>query len=170
MAGVPRSEPGGRPTNPLLAMGGAFLLLFAGCDPGTRIEGSIRLDEGLEAPDGERHTLYVAAFRSSDVVNGVLDTSAGPVLMEFGGIENDDFDPEVEYALGGAGAAEEVHVFVWWKIDRPEQSDYRAPVAGDRFGIAEDNPVFQGVSGDEGGTKRDIDVVLDRTFSSGTGG
>lgn len=152
-----------------LACAGAFFL-FAGCDPGTRIEGRITLADGLEAPDDDRHTLYVAAFQSSDVVNGVLDTSAGPIFMEFGGISNDDFDPEVEYALGGAGAAEEMHVFVWWKIGSAEQSDYRIPAEGDRFGVAEDNPIFQGANGDDGDTQRGIDVELDRTFTTGTAG
>ena len=162
---------GRRPTKRgiILATAGA-IFLSAGCDPGTRIEGSITIADGLEAPDDERHTLYIAAFRASDVVNGVLDTSAGPVFMEFGGITNDDFDPEVEYALGGAGAAEEVHVYVWWKIGRPEQSDYEIPSPGDRFGVAEDNPIFQGANGDDGDTQRGVDIELDRTFTTSTSG
>ena len=144
-------------------------LSFA-CDPGTRLKGEIALEDGLEAADEERHTLYVAAFHSADVTGAVFDTSAAPAFMEFGGIENDDFDPDVGYELGGAGAAEELHVFVWWKIGDAELPDYELPEEGDRFGVFAGNPVFQGVSGNDSGSQHKVDLVLDRTYGVDTAG
>ena len=145
-------------------------VLVSACDPGTRIEGTITLEPGLEAPDDERHTLYVAAFRSEDVTAGVFDTSAAPVFVEFGGIENADFDPEVDFALGGAGAAEPMHLFVWWKIDDPELPDYEPPEIGDRCGVYAENPVFEDAEGDAGDTVRGVELVIDRTLGVGTSG
>lgn len=144
--------------------------LSIGCDPGTRIEGEIHLEDGLEAPDEERHTLYVAAFRSEDVTGLVFDTSAAPTFVEFGGIDNASFDPTVEFALGGAGAAEELHVFSWWKIGDAEHPDYELPETGDRFGVYEDNPIFPGADGKDGESERNVEVLLDRTFGVGTAG
>ena len=144
-------------------------LSFA-CDKGTRIEGKITLEDGLEAPDAERHTLYVAAFLDADVTGAVFDTGAAPAFVEFGGIANDDFDPSVTFALGGAGAAEEMHVFVWWKIGDAEHPDYELPEQGDRFGVYADNPVFEGASGDESDSEKAVDVELDRVFGVDTAG
>ena len=144
-------------------------LSFA-CDPGTRLKGTIALEDGLEAADDERHTLYVAAFRSEDVTGAVFDTGAAPAFVEFGGIENDAFDPEVEYELGGAGGAEEMHVFVWWKIGDAEHPDYELPEEGDRYGVFAQNPAFDGASGKDSDSQHNVDLVLDRTFGVDTAG
>lgn len=157
----------------IIGLAGALAIasaLSSGCDPATRIEGTIRLEEGLEAPDEERHTLYVAAFRSEDVTGLVFDTSAAPAFVEFGGIDNASFDPTVEFALGGAGAAEEMHVFSWWKIGDAEHPDYELPESGDRYGAYADNPIFPGADGKDGESERNVDVLLDRTFGVGTAG
>ncbi len=142
------------------------LLLAAGCDPETRIEGRITVAEGQEAPDGARHTLYIAAYPTEFVVDGMPNCTAGtPVFVEFSGVENDDFDPDVGYALGGAGEAVEAHVFAWWKVGDAEQADFRCPKDGDRFGAFALNPIFPGADGG-GESERDVDVRLDRTLGS----
>jgi hypothetical protein len=144
-------------------------LSFA-CDPGTRVAGSIALEDGLEVGDDERHTLYVAAFHAGDVTGAVFDTGAAPAFVEFGGIENADFDPDVGYELGGAGAAEEMHVFAWWKIGDAEHPDYELPEEGDRFGMFAENPVFEGASGNDSASQHHVDIVLDRTYGIDTAG
>lgn len=144
-------------------------LSFA-CDKATRIEGKITLEDGLEAGDDERHTLYVAAFRSGDVTGAVFDTGAAPAFVEFGGIENADFDPSVEFALGGAGAAEEMHVYVWWKVGDAEHPDYELPETGDPFGAYAENPIFPGAAGEKSDSERNVDLELDRVYGVDTAG
>ena len=144
------------------------LLLFAACDPGTRIEGAITIVEGLEAPDDDRHTMYVGAFREEDVTGGVLGTAAVPVFIEFSGIENEDFNPEVEFALGGAGNAEPLWLVTWWKIGNAVLPDYERPDPGDRYGVYAANPVFEDESGNSGGTVRSVDIVIDTTLVEST--
>lgn len=145
----------------------AAAIAVAACDPGTRIEGDVTLGSGLSAPDDERHTLYIAAFTSAALVNGVLNTAASPVWFEFAGVANEDFDPDVYYALGGAGAAQELFVFAWWKVDRPQLSDYEPVAPGDLFGRHPD-VVFPGEDGSDGAASKDVDIVLDRVFVSGS--
>lgn len=153
---------------------GALILMSAlsfACDPGTRLKGTIAVEDGLEAPDAERHTLYVAAFRTVDLPRAfVEDTSSAPAFVEFGGIANDDFDPEVGYELGGAGAPEELHVFAWWKISDAEHPDYELPEEGDRFGFFGENPVFEGASGNDSDSQRNVDLTLDRIYGVDTAG
>ena len=144
-------------------------LSFA-CDPGTRLKGKIALEDGLDAANDERHTLYVAAFRSSDVTGAVFDTAAAPAFIEFGGIANADFDPDVGFELGGAGGAEEMHVFVWWKIAEAELPDYELPEEGDRFGVFAENPVFPGATGKDSDAQHHVDLVLDRIYGVDTAG
>lgn len=148
----------------------AVAVSFA-CDPGTRIRGEVTLGDGMAAPDSARHTLYIAAFGSGAVMNGILNTGATPVWIEFGGIANGDFDPSVSYALGGAGGSEELSVYAWWKVARAEQPDYVPVEPGDRFGRFEGNPIFEGrTGGGTGGSAVDVDIVLIRTFVSGSSG
>lgn len=153
------------------AFAGALALFtapLAACDPGTRIEGRITLEAALEAPDQARHTLYVGAFPGTEISGGVLSTSAVPAFIEFSGIENDDFDPSVEYALGGAGNAEPLHVVAWWKVNDGELPDYELPETGDRYGIHPENPVFEDETGRDGAVVRNVDVLLGRTFGIDT--
>jgi hypothetical protein len=145
----------------LLLMGAAFL--FA-CVDSTRIEGKVSLAAGFAAPDNLPHTLYVAAFSTT---NGTvfLNTAANPVLVEFGSVSNADFSPTVFYELGGAGGEQAVNVFVWWKVNDEEQLDYEPPATGDLFGKASVNPVFPGDDGNQGGGDiKGIDVILDAVF------
>ncbi len=122
----------------------------------------------IDAPDPERHTLFIAAFGSGAVMSGVLNTGATPVWVEFSGIENSDFDPDVTYRLGGAGEAEEVRIVAWWKVTQGEKTDYQPLEPGDVWGFFP-GVVFQGVSGG-GGNARDVDIVLNRTFVTGSSG
>jgi len=142
-------------------MSAAFL--FA-CVNGTRIEGKIGLAEGLRAPDNAGHTLYVAAFATT---NGtvLLDTAANPVLVEFGSVTNADFSPTVFYELGGAGGARAANVFAWWKVNDEEQLDYEPPSTGDLYGVASVDPVFSGEDGNQGGGHlTGINLTLDSVF------
>lgn len=148
-----------------LLLGGAAFLFAAGCQTSSRINGAITIVDGFQAPDSDRHTLYVAAFPSGSVVGGTLDTAAIPVFVEFGGISNGDFDPRVTYALGGGGDAQEVDVLVWWKVNRPELPDYVGPEEGDRFGVYAMNPIFRGEDGTKGGAQaHGVDLVIDQTY------
>ena len=160
-------KPGLLSKTAVLAFASAADFFLAGCQDSTRITGSITLKPGLEAPDSNRHTLYVAAFKSADFTNGVLSSSAVPVFVEFGGISNDDFNPDVTYALGGAGQAEEVGVIAWWKVNDPEHLDYQPPSDGDRYGAYAQNPIFRGQDGTKGGARSDgVDILLDRKFGA----
>ena len=152
--------------NAVLALAGSAFL-FA-CQNSTRIEGAITVVDGFQSPNDQRHTLYVAAYPSGSIVNGTLDSAAQPVLVEFGGIANGDFDPSVTYALGGAGDAREVDVVAWWKVTSPERPDYAPPEEGDRYGVYAMNPIFRGENGSKGGAQaRGVDIVIDRDYHRG---
>lgn len=152
----------------VLAFASAAVLL-SGCQDSTRVTGSITLANDLSAPDTARHTLYVAAFKSSDFNGSVWNTAATPVFVEFGGVTNDDFNPDVTWALGGAGAAEEVGVVAWWKINDSEQLAYEPPAPGDLFGVYPQNPIFRGQDGSGSGSRADnVDFALDGVWGQAT--
>ena len=152
--------------NAVLALAGSAFL-FA-CQTSSRIEGAITDVNGFQSPDDQLHSLFVAAYPSGSVVNGVLSSSAEPVFVEFGGISNSDFDPKVTYALGGAGDAREVDVVCWWKVFSPERPDYAPPQEGDRYGVYAMNPIFQGEDGSKGGAQaHGVDLVIDRNYHVG---
>jgi hypothetical protein len=149
-----------------LLLGVAAVSLLLACDPGTRIEGSITLGAGKQAPDSSLHTLYVAAFPSAAITTAggvvALHCSAATAnWVEFGDVSNADFNPEVTYALGGAGGAKESWVFAWWKVTVGLNPDFACPGPSDLFGAYSNNPVFFGQSGTgSGGQARQVDLVL----------
>ena len=152
------------------------LLLFpaaiaiAACQPSTRISGSIRLASGLAAPDSDLHTLYVAAFATTATSGSggsmaVNCTANTPIWVEFGAVRNADFNPTVDYELGGAGSAREANVFAWWRVGSASQETFSCARAGDVFGAAASNPVFAGKNGTGGGDQaQHVDLTLDRTL------